>query len=314
MAVQAELLHNSIAKLFLLSVPPLSQNLVAFDPMARAKRAIDFASMTARDMILAHTVNGTYFIEDISNEQLLKTDLPGANIRINIYPRGPMAATVRDQSHAEHPYRYTANCAPLLKLNRVADRGIVHVVDRVLVPARNTLMDIIEVRDDMTLMRTFLEMTGLDKMLREQGDDKHYTIFAPNDDAFLKLDKDIRRKLKAGNGCAMSKCSRFPVLYISANVYFTIPWWFSYFCFYGNGVFLSSFFLWTSKHESIVYGSMTNCNRRLRRFLRWPGYILCYFASFTITVLIVCWRERDENEGDANVGTFCHYERLHKFK
>ncbi|XP_049281973.1 transforming growth factor-beta-induced protein ig-h3 isoform X2 [Anopheles funestus] len=178
-------------------------NLVAFDPMARAKRAIDFASMTARDMILGHTVNGSYYIEDISNEQLLKTDLPGANIRINIYPRGPMTQT-RDQSYTEHPYRYTANCAPLLKLNRVADRGIVHVVDRVLVPARNTLMDIIEVRDDMTLMRTFLEMTGLDKMLREQGDDKHYTIFAPSDDAFLKLDKDIRRKLKAGNGCAMN--------------------------------------------------------------------------------------------------------------
>ncbi|XP_035892058.1 transforming growth factor-beta-induced protein ig-h3 isoform X2 [Anopheles stephensi] len=178
-------------------------NLVAFDPMARAKRAIDFASMTARDMILAHTVNGSYFIEDVSNEQLLKTDLPGANIRINIYPRGPMSSA-RDQSYAEHPYRYTANCAPLLKLNRVADRGVVHVVDRVLVPARNTLMDIIEARDDMTLMRTFLEMTGLDKTLREQGDDKHYTIFAPNDDAFLKLDKDIRRKLKAGNGCAMN--------------------------------------------------------------------------------------------------------------
>uniref|UniRef100_A0A182SG59 Fasciclin n=1 Tax=Anopheles maculatus TaxID=74869 RepID=A0A182SG59_9DIPT len=178
-------------------------NLVAFDPMARAKRAIDFASMTARDMILAHTVNGSYYIEDVSNEQLLKTDLPGANIRINIYPRGPMSAA-RDQSYAEHPYRYTANCAPLLKLNRVADRGIVHVVERVLVPARNTLMDIIEARDDMTLMRTFLEMTGLDKMLREQGDDKHFTIFAPNDDAFLKLDKDIRRKLKAGNGCAMN--------------------------------------------------------------------------------------------------------------
>ncbi|XP_052891649.1 transforming growth factor-beta-induced protein ig-h3 [Anopheles moucheti] len=178
-------------------------NLVAFDPTARAKRAIDFASMTARDMILGHTVNGSYYIEDISNEQLLKTDLPGANIRVNIYPRGPMTQA-RDQSYAEHPYRYTANCAPLLKLNRVADRGIVHVVDRVLVPARNTLMDIIEVRDDMTLMRTFLEMTGLDKMLREQGDDKHYTIFAPNDDAFLKLDKDIRRKLKAGNGCAMN--------------------------------------------------------------------------------------------------------------
>ncbi|XP_050100822.1 transforming growth factor-beta-induced protein ig-h3 isoform X1 [Anopheles aquasalis] len=176
-------------------------NLVAFDPSARAKRAIDFASMTARDVILGHTVNGSYHIEDISNEQLLKTELPGANIRINIYPRGP-AAMARE--HTEHPYRYTANCAPLVKLNRVTERGIVHVVDRVLVPARNSLMDIIEGRDDMTLMRTFLEMTGLDKMLREQGDDKHFTVFAPNDEAFLKLDKDIRRKLKAGNGCAQN--------------------------------------------------------------------------------------------------------------
>ncbi|XP_053670592.1 periostin isoform X2 [Anopheles nili] len=178
-------------------------NLVAYDPMARAKRAIDFASMTARDVILAHTVNGTYHIEDVSNEQLLQTDLPGANIRINIYPRGP-PASMMGLSHGEHPYRYTANCAPLVKLNRVSDRGIVHVVDRVLVPARSTLMDIVETREDMTLMRTFLEMTGLDRLLREQGDDKHFTVFAPNDDAFLKLDKDIRRKLKAGNGCAMN--------------------------------------------------------------------------------------------------------------
>ncbi|XP_058118165.1 periostin [Anopheles ziemanni] len=176
-------------------------NLVAFDPMARSKRAIDFASMTARDVILAHTVNGSYHIEDVSNEQLLKTDLPGANIRINIYPRRP-TATKRQQHSDELPYRYTANCAPLVTVNRLTDHGIVHVVDRVLVPARNTLMDIVEARDDMTLLRTFLEMTGLDKQLREK--EGTFTLFAPNDDAFLKLDKDIRRKLKAGNGCAMN--------------------------------------------------------------------------------------------------------------
>uniref|UniRef100_A0AAG5CRE5 Fasciclin n=1 Tax=Anopheles atroparvus TaxID=41427 RepID=A0AAG5CRE5_ANOAO len=176
-------------------------NLVAFDPMARAKRAIDFASMTARDVILAHTVNGSYHIEDVSNEQLLKTDLPGANIRINIYPRRPTSKHQR-QHVDELPYRYAANCVPLVTVNRLTERGIVHVVDRVLVPARNTLMDIVEGRDDMTLLRTFLEMTGLDKMLREQ--DGAFTLFAPNDEAFLKLDKDIRRKLKAGNGCAMN--------------------------------------------------------------------------------------------------------------
>ncbi|XP_055602882.1 periostin isoform X2 [Uranotaenia lowii] len=173
-------------------------NLVAFDGTARAKRQLDMPSMTARDLILAHAVNGSYHIEDVSNEQLLKTELADSNIRINIFPRAPSDRT------SDHPYRYTANCAPLVKLNRVSEKGIVHVADRVLMPVRSNIMEIVRSRDDMTVMRTILEKTGLDKMLEEAGDDKHYTLFAPNDDAFLKLDKDIRRKLKAGNGCAMN--------------------------------------------------------------------------------------------------------------
>lgn len=171
-------------------------NLVAFDPVMRAKRQADISGMTARDLILAHAVNGSYHIEDVSNEQLLKTELEGTNIRVNIFPRGP------SDKGSDHPYRYTANCAPLLKLNHVAEKGIVHVVDRVLLPVRRNIMQIIRARDDMTVLRTILEKTGLSKMLEEVGDDKHFTVFAPNDDAFLKLDKDIRRKLKAGSGCA----------------------------------------------------------------------------------------------------------------
>lgn len=171
-------------------------NLVAFDPSGRAKRQADTAGMTARDLMLAHAVNGSYHIEDVSNEQLLKTELADTNIRINIFPKAPS-----DRS-GDHPYRYTANCAPLVKLNRVAEKGIVHVADRVLMPVRNNIMTIIRNRDDLTVLRTILEKTGLDKTLEQVGDDKHFTVFAPNDDAFLKLDKDIRRKLKAGNGCA----------------------------------------------------------------------------------------------------------------
>lgn len=171
-------------------------NLVAFDPATRSKRQVEMAGMTARDLILAHAVNGTYHIEDVSNEQLLKTELPGTNIRINIFPRAPS-----DRS-SDHPYRYTANCAPLVKLNRVSEKGIVHVADRVLMPVRSSIMDIIRARDDLTVLRTVLEKTGLDRTLEEVDDDKHFTVFAPSDDAFLKLDKDVRRKLKAGNGCA----------------------------------------------------------------------------------------------------------------
>jgi uncharacterized surface protein with fasciclin (FAS1) repeats len=54
----------------------------------------------------------------------------------------------------------------------------------------------------MTVLRTVLEKTKMDKFLDEN---KHLTIFAPTDKAFEKLSPVFRRKLKEGSGCAISE-------------------------------------------------------------------------------------------------------------
>uniref|UniRef100_A0A6B2EGS4 Putative transforming growth factor-beta-induced protein ig-h3 isoform x2 n=1 Tax=Phlebotomus kandelakii TaxID=1109342 RepID=A0A6B2EGS4_9DIPT len=167
-------------------------NLVVL-PLSRSRRATkDVSGITTRELALAHIVDGFVRIEDVQNEQLLTTSYENSTIRMNIFPRSP---------HFESPdFRYTANCAPLLKTNKVATNGIVHVVENVLAPVTQNILELIEARSDMTILRTVLQKTELDKMLAEEG--KSFTLFAPTDSAFDKLEPHLRRTIKEGNGCA----------------------------------------------------------------------------------------------------------------
>lgn len=141
-------------------------------------------------------VDGWVNIQDVRNEELLQTNFDNSTIRINIFPRPP------NSKHYEYPFRYTANCVPIVKANRVTTNGIVHVVDKVLSPVTMNVMDIIRSRSDMAVLRTILEKTKMNELL--EGD-KPVTIFAPTDKAFEKLDMHLRRTLKEGRGCATSK-------------------------------------------------------------------------------------------------------------
>lgn len=46
-----------------------------------------------------------------------------------------------------------------------------------------------------------MESTNFAKLLKDDG---HYTIFAPTDVAFNKLDESTRQKLLKGDACALS--------------------------------------------------------------------------------------------------------------
>lgn len=167
-------------------------NLVVL-PLRRTRRAADSSGITTKDLALYHMVDGWVNIQDVKNEELLQTNFDNATIRINIFPRPP------NSKHYEYPFRYTANCAPIVKANRVTTNGIVHVVDKVLSPVTMNVMDIIRSRSDMAVLRTILEKTKMNELL--EGD-KPVTIFAPTDKAFEKLDMHLRRTLKEGRGCA----------------------------------------------------------------------------------------------------------------
>lgn len=183
------------------------QNLVVL-PLGRAKRATkDISGVTTRDLIQSHIVDDIINIEDIENEQILVSQFANTTIRMNIFPRPPGSANGDEN---EYPYRYTANCVPVTKPNQQADNGIVHVLAGVMYPVTETIIDIIKKRSDMAVLQTVLEKTNLAKLLADN--DKQFTLFAPTDSAFEKLEPHLRKSIKEGKGCALSKS------FVAANV------------------------------------------------------------------------------------------------
>ncbi|KAJ6635572.1 Transforming growth factor-beta-induced protein ig-h3, partial [Pseudolycoriella hygida] len=174
-------------------------NLVVLPQVARRRRSTEgdyLSGFTSKDLALNHIVDDWIDIHDIENEQILQTQYENLTIRMNIYPRPP-----NDNSY-EYMYRYTANCAPLVKVNEMAENGIVHMIDRVLTPVTKNLMELVRSRSDMAVLRTVLEKTNLADLLEKET--KHFTLFAPNDKAFGKLNEHLRKTIKNGNECAMN--------------------------------------------------------------------------------------------------------------
>lgn len=166
--------------------------------MIRSRRsAKDISGVSTKDLIQSHIVADMINIEDIENEQILVSNFGNTTIRMNIFPRPPGSPA------DEYPYRYTANCAPISKPNQEAENGIVHVIERVMTPVTKTLIELVKERSDMAVLQTVLEKTNLAKMLGDN--EKQFTLFAPTDKAFEKLEPHLRRSIKEGKGCALSK-------------------------------------------------------------------------------------------------------------
>lgn len=170
-------------------------------PGSRNRRAAEASGITTKAIIMSHIVPEIITMEDIENEQLLVTKYENRTIRMNIFPRPP------GRNRDESPYRYTANCAPISKVDQEAENGVVHVIDRVLMPVTKSLMELVREREDMAVLQTVLDKTDLAKQLENAN--KQFTLFAPTDKAFEKMDPHIRKTIKEGKGCAMSKYKAF---------------------------------------------------------------------------------------------------------
>uniref|UniRef100_A0A1I8PHX2 Transforming growth factor-beta-induced protein ig-h3 n=1 Tax=Stomoxys calcitrans TaxID=35570 RepID=A0A1I8PHX2_STOCA len=180
-----------------------SKNVTIFLPMDEAFNAYSDTAQSENNLVemktddgmkqlfLRHVVDGEINLEDVGNEQVFKTHAEGQTIRINSYQ---MPLTL-----SREPYRYTANCVPIVKRDKLSEQGMVHTLSGVIPAASKNIMDLIRERSDMSIMRTVLENTKLSELL--EGD-KPVSIFVPNDSAFDKLEPHLRRALKEGKGCA----------------------------------------------------------------------------------------------------------------
>jgi transforming growth factor-beta-induced protein len=200
------------------SFEEFSQNVVDNNldvaPLSNRRNAAQ--GLTMKNVLLGHVVKGLVNIEDIDNEQILHSEYDNLTIRMNVFPK---IRSINRKEDDGFRYLYTANCIPVTKPNRFAQNAIVHKIPRVMLPVTQNVMEIIRDREDMTILRTVLEKTKMDKMLEGISDDdsepkteipKQFSIFAPTDSAFEKIDPQLKRKIKEGAACAQSKFSAFP--------------------------------------------------------------------------------------------------------
>uniref|UniRef100_A0A673JCD8 Periostin-like n=1 Tax=Sinocyclocheilus rhinocerous TaxID=307959 RepID=A0A673JCD8_9TELE len=123
-----------------------------------------------------HMVNKRLLTKDLKNGMTATSMYNDLNLLINHYSNGVV----------------TVNCARIIHGNQVATNGVVHVIDRVIKAVGNSIQDVIEVDDDLSTLSTVATASGLIEKLGQPG---HFTLFAPTNDAFDKLDREVLDRL-----------------------------------------------------------------------------------------------------------------------
>ncbi|XP_072333156.1 periostin, osteoblast specific factor b isoform X2 [Scyliorhinus torazame] len=123
-----------------------------------------------------HMVNYRLLTKDMKDGMSVPSMYSDLNILINHYPNGIV----------------TVNCAKVLSANQIATNGIVHVIDRVITAVGNTIADVIEATDELSSLRAAATASGL---LETLGKDGHYTVFAPTNEAFDSLSREVLERI-----------------------------------------------------------------------------------------------------------------------
>ncbi|KAJ8275578.1 hypothetical protein COCON_G00073300 [Conger conger] len=123
-----------------------------------------------------HMVNRRLLTKDLKNGMTLTSLYLDLGLYINHYSNGVV----------------TVNCARIIHANQVATNGVVHVIDRVITAAGNSIRDVLEVDDDLSTLSALAQDAGLLDRLGEPG---QLTLFAPTNQAFEKMDKDVQERL-----------------------------------------------------------------------------------------------------------------------
>jgi len=154
----------------------------------RKKREIVIADApTLQDNLLSHLTSGFVSVQQMQDEGLLPTeDTTGGQIRTTVYRTKPEKVVM-------------ANCARITARDILATNGIVHVVDKMIQPATNSLGQILNNDFGFAKFSKALKASGLLPLLDDPTG--HFTVFAPTDEAIAKLDKRTRDQLLSGGGC-----------------------------------------------------------------------------------------------------------------
>ncbi|XP_032811118.1 transforming growth factor-beta-induced protein ig-h3 [Petromyzon marinus] len=125
-----------------------------------------------------HMVDRRLLTSDLKDGTVLTSMYEKQKLYVNHYPNGII----------------TMNCARLIRPNHLATNGVVHVIDRVVVPVSNQIGDVISYDEDMESMRAAVEASGLMPLLNSEGP---ITLFVPSNEAFKKIPKGTLNRILA---------------------------------------------------------------------------------------------------------------------
>ena len=118
------------------------------------------------DILLYHVIGAKVMSTDLSDGQMAET-LLGKDVKVTINNDGVFI-----------------NDAKVTVADIEADNGVVHVINAVLTPPSNTVVDIIVNSENHTTLEAAVTAAGLAETLSGDGP---FTVFAPTDDAFAAL-------------------------------------------------------------------------------------------------------------------------------
>ncbi|XP_009070023.1 PREDICTED: periostin [Acanthisitta chloris] len=140
------------------------------------RNLIDNVNIELYNALHHHMVNKRMLTKDLKNGMTLVSMYNGQKLLINHYPNGVV----------------TVNCARIIHGNQIATNGVVHVIDRVLTAVGNTIQDFIEAEDDLSSFRAAAITSDVLDILGRPG---YYTLFAPTNEAFVKLPRGVLERI-----------------------------------------------------------------------------------------------------------------------
>ena len=162
----------------------LAPALTLFAPTNRAfDNAKPCASITGSDLekldktLLYHVVAAAVPSKDLVNDTLVDTLLEKP-VRINVYSEPKFRDLI------------TVNGAVVVEADLKASNGYLHKISQVLCPPQKNLLQVLQANDDLSVLVDLLVLAGLDEAVASLPAG---TIFAPTNEAFVKLAKYLEK-------------------------------------------------------------------------------------------------------------------------
>lgn len=128
-------------------------------------------------ILLYHLTNGVIKSTDARNELAVES-VAGLKVRFNIYP---------------HNKAVTVEGAKISKFDLNASNGIVHVIDKVLVPPTGGIVDLVSGNKDLGTLLSLVQKANITGIIRRDP----LTVFAPTNAAFSRLPANVLSRLNS---------------------------------------------------------------------------------------------------------------------